>query len=60
MNTKMKPFSRTETDLLKVYVHCATKWNIKEIGEINNRHKSQSTEGINFYRHQEKRKTINK
>lgn len=31
MNTKMKPFSRTGTDFLKVYVYWATKWNIKEI-----------------------------
>lgn len=56
MNTKMKQFSRTGTDFLKVYVYRATKWNMKEIGEINNRHKSQSTEGINFHRQQEKRK----
>lgn len=27
---------------------------MKEIGKINNRHKTQSTEGINFYRQEEK------
>lgn len=54
INTKLNLFSRTRTDLLKVYVYCDTKWNIKEIEEINNRHKSQSTERINFYRQHEK------
>lgn len=56
MNTKMKQFSRTGTDLLKVYVYWTTKWNMKEIGKINNRHKTQSTEGINFYRQEENAK----
>lgn len=59
MNTKMKQFSRTGTDFLKVDVYRATKWNMKEIGEINNRHKSQSTEGINFHKQQEKGKAKN-
>ena len=46
----------TGADFLKIYVYWATKWNMKETGEINNRHKSQSTEEINFYRQEEKKK----
>lgn len=37
-------------------MYWATKLNMKEIGKINNRHKTQSTEGINFYRQEEKAK----
>lgn len=29
---------------------------MKEIGKINNRHKTQCTEGINFYRQEQKAK----